>query len=407
MLHRLNVVPLVHPFTSSLTVCKHSSSSKPTLTLQCYLTSHTRLAYLQDHVVMGMKLLPAAAMMEFAIATAATATADAAAEEALMQISKMAISAPIIMPSEAAPGEAVVVCCQLELMSGRLTISYSQGASTMQIESASCEVAMLPMAADGITKISNDITTNSSCISIVSATSAAQLQSIMAAFPQLAVAAAAASQGGSPAAAAPACAGSDAACGIVHAVDDTWYSSGYLSSPAQVDAAFHLGVASPDAVGAKVPVAVGSFLVPVRRDNRRGGGSSGLGQIFANTTGTLGRTDGKRRAAGKTSVASFYLKDAAGTGGDGDLVAVVDQLETMVVEPGAARRQRAAAAGAKLPAEQEEEADQRRRGVDDKGGESPCSYEVEWVVEQPKKMTRADGVEEGMCCLQEGLATKP
>jgi hypothetical protein len=353
---------------------------------------------------MGMKLLPAAAMMEMAVATAATATSDAALEEALLQIADMAISAPIILPAEASEGaEAVVVSCQLELLTGRLTISYSQGPhqsghTSMQTVSASGQVAMLPL----LTGMRDDATASSGSSSLISAAAAPQLQGIMSAFPQLAaLAAAATATKGSSAAAGGSTVGSDAACGIVEAVHDAWHSSGYLSSPAQVDAAFHLGVVAPDVAGARVPVALGNFLVPVRRGSARDGSSS-MREMFASTTGAIDRVNGKRRAGGKSSVASFYLKDAAGSGSDGDLVAVVDQLETIVVDPGVARRQRVAVAGATSPAEHQQGVSQgRNMDADVKAGDAPCSYEVEWVAEQPTKMAEAERLGEGECCLQE------
>jgi hypothetical protein len=382
---RLYVVPHLHPFTSCITTSSflQQQPSQQSITLHCRFSSKARLGYLLDHVVMGRPLLPAAAMMELAAATAATLTQDAAHEAgALLTISNMSISAPIILPTASAGGDGSTedfeVVCRLNLATGQLSIGYTydQDAGfepvTCATATASLVQAPQPQRQHGT-----------------------HLQAAAAALLSDVLPCSATASPGSSAVAGP--------VGIIAAVSSDWAASGYFSVPQQVDSALHLGVVAPGS-GAKVPVAVGSFLVPSAAAR-----TPGTGQLHASTcsssssltTGTPAglssssfilsssdsSTGGACSAAGRVPGQAAAVDAAAG-----GLVVVVDDLQTKVVKRSDLSKvipQRQAAA---TPAGQEQQqSDDTASGRPDQSADKsyPCSYETEW---QAKEAAAAGGL---------------
>ena len=82
--------------------------------------SRARLDFLRDHQVLGLLLLPAAAMLELALAAAHTLLPDPASSSITWGVADVGISSPVVMGG----GADVVVVCELDLTSGRLTISH-------------------------------------------------------------------------------------------------------------------------------------------------------------------------------------------------------------------------------------------------------------------------------------------
>jgi hypothetical protein len=362
------VVPHLHPFLSAL----RPDSAAGTVTLQCRISSRARLANLLDHVVMGRVLLPAAAMMELAAATAATLLQDSAHEAGqLLAITAMAISAPIILQSPAPAAarggndDALELLCSLELSTGRLSIGYAYSSSS----SSSAAMVTCATATAGVVDAAAVHEPQQ-----LQASAAAVLANIMSVH----------------AAAGHKTAGLGAV-GTIKSVADDWRTSGYFSSPAQVDAALHLGVV-PQGSGAKVPVAVGSFVVPRAAASR----ASATGQLHASTV-----SGSPASAPGGTSSSSFLLRSAAGIaagassrprvagrssmlGADaGDLVVVIDDLQTRVVRAGDVSRmqQPQCVATAPLAASAADKAS--AAGDADADEPYPCSYELQWQSKEP------------------------
>jgi hypothetical protein len=357
---RLNVTPWVHPFLSAVTPLAYPS---PSLVFQCRLTTTPRLSYLQDHVVLGRPLLPAAAMLELALATLALATSDAAAQEGLVQVQDMAIMAPVVMASPHADS-AVTVACQLDLATGQLVIrscldAEQAAAGKGWSVSATAQAGMLE---------SPYLEPGTSTPLHVTAQEAALTAALVQLFPPLAAELAAA-------------AAADA-CGSISSLQEEWHADGYFTRPQQVDSAFHLGVTSPDA-GAKVPTAVRSFLSPLPR----GSAAAPAGEVFAATAAPKEQQQpaaGRRQAGpAATSEASFYMTTAAGST-TGSLVAVVEGLQTRVLTASQARQLAASAAvGAAHPATSKE----------GEAAACPCSYNMEWQACMP------EGESTGTPCL--------
>jgi hypothetical protein len=343
---RLNVTPWVHPFLSAATPLAYSS---PSLVLQCRLTTTPRLSYLQDHVVLGRPLLPAAAMLELALATVALATTDAAAQEGLVQVQDMAIMAPVVMASPGAD-RAVTVACQVDLVTGQLVIRSCLDAE----QAAAGEGWSVSATAQAGMLASPYLEPGTYTPPRVTAQEAALTAALVQLFPGLA-----------EGLAAPAAAD---ACGSISSLQEEWHADGYFTRPQQVDCAFHLGVTSPEA-GAKVPTAVRSFLAPVPR----GSAAAPAGELFAATADRKEPAAGRRQAgAAATAEASFYMASAAGS-----LVAVVEGLQTRVLTASQARQLAASAAAAVG-------ADHKASSQERVAEGSPCSYNVEWQASIPE-----------------------
>lgn len=393
------MVPHLHPFTSSINTSSFLQQQlmQQSITLHCRFSSKARLAYLLDHVVMGRPLLPAAAMMELASATAATLTQDAAHEAgALLAVSNMSISAPIILPTAGAGGNGIAeefeVVCRLDLATGQLSIGYTYeqeaGFGPMTCATATASLVHAPQ-------------TQRQHSAHLQAAAAVLLSDLL---PRSTPA----SQGSAAAAAGP--------VGVIAAVSSDWASSGYFSAPQQVDSALHLGVVAPGS-GAKVPVAVGSFLVPVAAAR-----TAGTGQLHASTCSNSSSSSPTGAAAGLSS-SSFKLSSDSSTGGAfsaagrmpgqaaavdaaaGGLVVVVEDLQTKVVKKadlskvGMQRQPAAATAG-----QEQQQTDDTAPGRPDQSVDEPypCSYETEWQAKEAATaagLSAVDSRHAGNLCL--------
>jgi len=318
---------------------------------------------------MGRPLLPAAAMMELAAATAATMTQDSAHDSGdLLAISNMSISAPIILPAATAPGagdsDSFEVVCSLDLATGRLSIGYAEQFQ----DNDSFEPITCATATASIVKAKEQPQQQPS----LQAAAAALLADIMA----------------KPAGAAAA----GAAMGSIAPVSGDWTASGYFSAPQQVDSALHLGVVAPGS-GAKVPVALGSFLVPCAAAR-----AAGTGWQHASTC----IDSSKPPTEAGVSSSSFILRGASSAGAAGSgrshgqasavgadaggLVVVVEDLQTKVVKQSnyhRVRSQRQHATAAASPEVQQHPGSRASHEAAD-GSDStyPCSYELEWQMKE-------------------------
>lgn len=197
---------------------------------------------------MGRALMPAAAMMELALAAAHTLLPDAAASAAAASgaapswgVSRLEISSPIIMPSARASSvlDDLVVLCRLNATTGRLEVTSGPDTSsggilaaagwvgTSQLLDSSAESGASPPAIQLLPWLT-------ACLSFPHIQPSSKLPGAVGAISELPT---------------------DA---------DQCQASGYLMHPAKVDSVFHLGVLEPGA-GAKIPVAVGFVSVAGRR----------------------------------------------------------------------------------------------------------------------------------------------
>jgi hypothetical protein len=387
----------VHPFLSGLLPAAARGAEPGTLTLVCRLAPVTaptagtgadalplrRLAYLWEHVVAGRPLLPAAAMLEAFVATAAAAASDVALEcdgpgaAAGLALCGVTITAPLVLPplrKGAASSAAVAIgrggvgsnseshdedeedeegdlmlTCRLDLATGHVTLSSGAGLGPSR-EHATASVArsVTPCGADA-----------AALEPVHDAALAARAAALLGAWGIVPVPAACPQhvqhrmrqQGGPSAGPAATAAG----IGTVEGVCADWAASGYFTNPRQVDAALHLGVV-PLGSGAKVPVALAAFAVP----------PPAVMSVSPSAGAPLTASCLPRDAdagGGVSGVASFYLgataRPTAGT------AIVLEGLETHVMAGAGAR---AAVAQGQAPAEAPAVAQQ-------------ASYQVEWAVE--------------------------
>jgi hypothetical protein len=398
---RMYVEPHLHPFLSSLSYSSSGSSSSSfypgqhsSITFHCRLNK-PRLAYLMDHIVLGRPLLPAAAMMELAAAIAASLTADSAAEDgSLLAVQGLTMSAPIIMPDPAAAGSeddlGLVVVCSLDLATGQLKIGYMQetgeGLEAMQMTVCATATAGIVRAAGAAGSAAQQQQEQQERLQ---AGALAVLSGILAPHTAAAVLAS-----GSAAAVPAAAASTRQVIGAIEGVSEEWHASGYFSNPRQVDSALHLGVVQPGS-GAKVPVAVGCFLVPAVA--ARG---AATGRLLASSAAD---SVSPAQAASGVSSASYIISSdddysSAGSGvragrvpgrstgmaaGAGELVLVIDGLQTKVPrQADLARQQRAARSVSQQ--QQQQEGVGAAAGAGEAGEEDyPCSYEVDWQLSEP------------------------
>lgn len=360
-LARLYVTPPVHPFIGR-------ASAGGALRLTCDMginsgSSAARLAYLWDHQVMGRPLLPAAAMLELTLAAGHVLLGGSYgdAQQQLLAICSMAINAPIVMPSAAAAGAQLLVSVTLDASSGQLTLTHSSMApdeeepsmaavtETVNATAHVCVVQPPRQAAAG------------------AAATAARLPRLL---PQLqrqavkAVLRAAAADGPLGAAAA---ASDGGAVGMVQAVDGRWDASAYLTSPQQVDSAFHLSVVAPGCP-AKIPVAVAAFSGPA------GGLAPATGPLAAFTTAPA-HAAGR---AGSTDTSSFYLAAAGGVPpgaavAPAGMLVVVSGLQTKLVAKSRLQQQAAEAAAAEAAAAAAASSEPSQQ----------VAYELDWLASDP------------------------
>eukprot|EP00883_Tetradesmus_obliquus_P011533 jgi/Sobl393_1/4315/SZX67650.1 len=394
---RMYVEPHLHPFLTSLSYSSSSSSSSlyqgqpSSITFHCRLNK-PRLAYLMDHIVLGRALLPAAAMMELAAATAATLLADSASEDgSLLSVQGLTMTAPIIMPDPAAAAAAggdddmgLVVVCNLHLVSGQLQIGCMQEGDTgMQAG----DMVVCAAATAGVVRAADAAWQQQQRLQ---AGALAVLSDILAPH-----AAAAAIAGGGeaavPAAAAAAAAITSSVTGVIEGVSEDWHASGYFSNPRQVDSALHLGVVQPGA-GAKVPVAVANLLVPAAA---RG---AATGRLLASSAADA--VTPAQAAAGVSSASYIITSDddnsSSGPGvrggrvpgrssgmaaGAGELVLVIDGLQTKVPrQADLARQQRTARS---VSRQEQQEGLQAAAAAEGQEEDYPCSYELDWQLSEP------------------------
>lgn len=378
---RLYVVPHLHPFTSSIRPSTAQQAS--VVTLHCRFSSKARLSYLLDHVVMGRPLLPAAAMLELAAAAAASLTHDSAHDSGdLLSISNMSISAPIILPSAAGDSAWFKLVCSLDIATGQLSIGCVQAAGFKPMTCATATASLVKGAptASASAQQSSQIQA-----------SAAAVRSVLGDVVRQGIAAASTGSATAPAAAAN-------PVGTIAPVADGWAASGYFSAPQQVDSALHLGIVAPGS-GAKVPVAVSAFLLPVAAAR-----TAGTGPLHASTCSASSSSSTTASAAG-LSTSSFLLSDAAceaaasaagrvagqasalgaSTGG---LVALVEDLQTKVVNRADLLKARTQHQAAGSPAAAGADSKQGSKAAEDVEEVYPCSYETTWQVKEAAAAAR-------------------
>jgi hypothetical protein len=223
---RLYVVPRVHPLASGVRAAGRE------LALACRLGG-ARLAYLLDHRVAGRALLPAAAMLELAMAAAHTAAADAAAHELPPALCGVSISAPVVVPSGGGAGvEGVVVLCRLDCATGEFVISHGRGGAGRAGQAVNARGLVAAGLRNG----------GGGGGGLLDAAAAQVLAGVLPGW----------AQQGPPSGEGP------SAVGMVAAVGAEWHASGYLTAPQQLDSCLHLGVVAPGA-GARIPVALACF----------------------------------------------------------------------------------------------------------------------------------------------------
>lgn len=389
---RLYIEPHLHPFLSGLSYSNPSTlypNHYGTVTFHCHLGG-PRLSYLMDHIVLGRPLLPAAAMMELAAATAATLTADSAYDDgSLLAVQALTMSAPIIMSGPSAAewedGVGLEVVCSLDLMTGQLQIGYVQdGDNGSSME----QMVVCATATAGIVAAKGVHGAEQQSWQKMQAATAALLSDVLSLH-----VAAAVKTSSTPAATADSGSTAAAAVGTIQSVSADWHASGYFSSPRQVDSALHLGVVQPGS-GAKVPVAAGSFLVPAAAARRAATGRliasaspDSLSQAMAATgmssASYLITADSSAAAAAASGSSSSNRVPGRNSGiaaGAGELVMMVEGLQTKVPRQADMIRRPKAARTAQQPATSPTAA-----GASAEGAEEgyPCSYEIDWQLSEP------------------------
>jgi hypothetical protein len=391
MLHkkRLYVVPHLHPFTSSISTGSflQQQSAQQTVTLHCRFSSKARLAYLLDHVVMGRPLLPAAAMIELAAAAAASLTQDSAHDSGdLLSVSNMSISAPIILPSaDAEDSDGFEVICSVDLTTGQLSIGYSY--SKAELSGAGFKPVTCATATACLVRPTQQAQQGTGLQAAAATLLADSIKQSIAA------------------ATAESAAVTTNPIGTITSVSEDWAASGYFSAPQQVDSALHLGVVAPGS-GAKVPVALGSFLVPAAAVRGAGTGISPTGAMLASTCSSSSSSIGM--TASGLSTSSFLLSStegpaaatsrtpgpAAAVGATaGGLVVVVEDLQTKVVKRADLSKARMQQQAAGTPAcADSKQAEQTAAGASAAAAADesyPCSYETEWQVKEARPAATA------------------
>jgi hypothetical protein len=314
-------------------------------------------------------------MMELAAAAAATLTQDSAHDFGdLLSIINMSISAPIILPAaDADDNDGFEVICIVDLTSGQLRIGYSY--SQADVSGAGSEPVTCATSTVSLVKPTAQQAQQGTGLQAAAAT-------LLADSIQQSVAAAAAE---SPAVISN-------PIGTIAPVSQDWTASGYFSAPQQVDSALHLGVVAPGS-DAKVPVALGSFLVPDAA--ARGAGLYlGTGAMLASTcSSSMGTT------ASGLSTSSFLLSSLEGATGAsrvpgqaaavgataGGLVVVVEDLQTKVVKRANLSKAHMQRQAAGTPAGTDsKQAGQATAGASAEAADEsyPCSYETEWQVKE-------------------------
>jgi hypothetical protein len=360
-----------------------------------------------DHIVLGRALLPAAAMMELAAATAATLTADSAAEDgSLLAVQGLTMTAPIIMldPAAAAAAAAggdddlgLVVVCSLDLVTGQLQIGY------MQDSGDSADAGHMVVCAAATAGVVRAAEPAGSAATAVQQQQRLQAGALGVLSGILAPHAAAAVTASSAEAAVPGAATARApVIGAVEGLSEEWHASGYFSNPRQVDSALHLGVVQPGS-GAKVPVAVTNFLVPAAAARGAATGrllASSAADSVSPAQAAAGvssasyviSSDDDYSSAGSSSRAGRVPGRSSGmAAGAGELVLVIDGMQTKVPRQADLARQERAARSVTRQQQQEGVA----AAVEAAEGEEgyPCSYEVDWQLSEPAEGKLAAAVE--------------
>jgi hypothetical protein len=348
-------------------------------------------------------------MMELAAATAATITADSAVEDgSLLAVQGLTMSAPIIMPDPVSAGDeddlGLVVVCSLDLATGQLQIGYMQetgeGLEAGQMTVCATATAGIVRAAGAASSAAQQQQQQQQ--ERLQAGALAVLSDILA--PRAAAAVLASGSAAAVPAAAPI---TRPVIGAIEGVSEEWHASGYFSNPRQVDSALHLGAVQPGS-GAKVPVAVGSFLVPAAA--ARG---AATGRLLASSSAD---SLSPAQAASGVSSASYIISSdddysSAGSGaragrvpgrstgmaaGAGELVLVIDGLQTKVPRQADVVRQQRAARSVSQQQQQQQQGVGPAAGAGEEGEEDyPCSYEIDWQLSEPAegKLAAAAAVE--------------
>lgn len=291
---RFWVLPAAHPFISSGGVGR-SKAGGATAIFECNLLA-PRLALYAHHEVFGRVLFPGAGMLEAALAACSTLAEASAAPR--LSVHSMAISNPIILPQPAGqPQAGAVLRCSIQPATGAFVLSHHSGRPSSRVENAAGRYALA---------------------AAVAVNTAALLEAQAVAVKQALLRRALRAAAG---------VGAGTATGSI-SVDPRLSTDAYLVPPPCMDACLHLGVAAPGC-GAKVPVAVGAFLLAAA--------ARAASTLPAELAGSTTAQHGVPSAS--SDVSSFAL--AASTG---SAFASLADLETKVMRPKAGQQGAAAAA---------------------------------------------------------------
>ena len=365
-----------------------------------------RLAWLADHRVMGAPLLPAAAMLEMAVAAASTALGDftAVAAPAVTEaaggssgggrttsspsswcVSGLSIMRPVVMPS--ASGDNVTVTCTLLLSQGTVellstssgdegrTTSVAKGAISCIAERSYLQGTPDPAVEDSVTFRRRLLSRAAIALGISAFASAAMCigphPNAVEGSPR-AAAAPAPSIGGLCATPAAGGAGSGSGAG------GCWYTDGFHTFPGHLDSALHLGVAAPGS-GAKVPVAAGAYLSgpSVYAAHNIDDGDDAIWAVMASADSQSSGSDSPEARKPRRGRSSFFMV----AGGSQSRHAVLQDLETVTM----AKQRPQPLSGASIEGSKAARlhAPSLSSGPNDGQQQQQVAYEVQMLVSEP------------------------
>lgn len=292
--------------------------------------SSSRLAYLQDHRVNGLALLPAAAMMEICLAAAymlmpaAASSPPALTSSASTQwgVSDLAIVAPLIIPNvtNTLNNSEVVVQVSVNVILGVIQVS-SFGVAVESKGSSKVETAgpVNVHARGRLVRTSSSSGKPGEVMQLGSQPAVIRLASLLCVCTTKI----------SPESASVSSLGATAVAEISPGSFWGWQADGYCFFPGEVDSSFHLGVLEPGC-SAKIPVHVGFFSAPAPKCVTSAAAESDLGsQLWASCAPLDPALTESRSGIAKgngSSSSTFHLLDQGGYSR-----AVVERLRTVTV----------------------------------------------------------------------------
>ena len=389
----------------------HSSGAPAASVSVQFLLPSARLAWLADHRVMGAPLLPAAAMLEMAVAAASTALGDftAVAAPAVTEaavgsgggrttsspsswcVSGLSIMRPVVMPSAAArdrSGDSVTVTCTLLLSQGTVellstssgdeegrTTSVAKGAISCIADRSYLQGAPEPAVEDSVTFRRRLLSRVAIALGISAFASAALCigpHPNAAEGSPRAAAAPAPSIGGL--CATPAAGGASSGSGA----GGCWYTDGFHTFPGHLDSALHLGVAAPGS-GAKVPVAAGAYLSgpSVYAAHNIDDGDDAIWAVMASADSQSSGSDSPEARKPRRGRSSFFMV----AGGSQSRHAVLQDLETVTM----AKQRPQPLSGASIEGSKAARlhAPSLSSGPNDGQQQQQVAYEVQMLVSEP------------------------